>query len=345
MIRSASFRSFLRLTFLAVLAAVFASCTHKELCYHHPHKFKLRLEFDWRDAPNANPDGMCVFFYKAEEDTYRRYDFPGMNGGEIEIETGHYRVLCYNNDTETVVFGGMDNFYTHKIMSYECDIFSPLGLTSSKYVPRAGEEELVMKTPEMMWGCTAIDVIINENGISYTAVTRNDSRGWSQEAVSRDELVITLYPHELVCDYTLEVRNVKNINCVTQVSGILTGMSPLLVVHDESMGTTPVTLPYECHTSDNKILAQFYTFGHNEDVADPHRVVLYIWMTDKKIHCYGLDTDRFNVTEQVHSAPDRRHVHLIIDGLDLPDTGSGESMGGVTPSVDDWGEIFEDISM
>ena len=176
-------------------------------------------------------------------------------------------------------------------------------------------------------------------------MTRNDSRGWSQEAVSRDELVITLYPHELVCDYTLEVRNVKNINCVTQVSGILTGMSPLLVVHDESMGTTPVTLPYECHTSDNKIIAQFYTFGHNEDVADPHRVVLYIWMTDKKIHCYGLDTDRFNVTEQVHTAPDRRHVHLIIDGLDLPETGSGEGMGDISPSVDDWIEEREDILM
>ena len=329
---------------LLAVMAMMASCVHKELCYTHPHMLKLRLEFNWRDAELADPDGMCVFFYPEDGGEYRRFDFTGRVGGEIEIEAGRYRVLCYNNDTETVVFAGMNNFSTHKVMSYETDILSPLGYSSPSYVPRAGEDEKVVKSPEMMWGCTALDVDISEHGITYTCVSRNDSRGWMQEAVKRDERVITLYPHELVCEYTLEVRNVKNLKYATQISGILTGLSPELLLHDETTGPIPVTLPYECRIEGDKILAQFYTFGHNTELPDPHCVVLYIWMTDGKIHCFGIDNERFDVTQQVHTAPDRRHVHLIIDGLELPET-DGIGGGGMTPTVDDWGEVIESILM
>ena len=48
---------------LAALATVLCSCEHKELCYHHPHEARIRVVFDWRDAPEANPRGMCVLFY------------------------------------------------------------------------------------------------------------------------------------------------------------------------------------------------------------------------------------------------------------------------------------------
>lgn len=42
------------------------SCEHKDLCYHHPHVAVVKLEFDWKNAPQANPEGMCVFFYPEE---------------------------------------------------------------------------------------------------------------------------------------------------------------------------------------------------------------------------------------------------------------------------------------
>ena len=68
----------------------FSSCEHKDLCYHHPHTKTVRVEFDWRDAPDANPDGMCVFFYPldGEDAPQRRIDFTGKAGGEIEIQVG-----------------------------------------------------------------------------------------------------------------------------------------------------------------------------------------------------------------------------------------------------------------
>ena len=48
------------------------------------------------------------------------------------------------------------------------------------------------------------------------------------------------------------------------------------------------------------------------------------------------------MTEQVHGAPDPQNVHIVIDGLRLPD-----SSGGMDTSVSDWDDsvIDTDINM
>ena len=39
---------------VVTLLALFATgCNHKELCYQHPHVGEIRVEFDWRYAPEA----------------------------------------------------------------------------------------------------------------------------------------------------------------------------------------------------------------------------------------------------------------------------------------------------
>lgn len=47
-------------------------------------------------------------------------------------------------------------------------------------------------------------------------------------------------------------------------------------------------------------------------------MVFYAVMDDGNKYCYK-GSDRLDVTDQVHSAPDKRHVHIIIDGLGLPE--------------------------
>ncbi|MGN0222532.1 MAG: DUF5119 domain-containing protein, partial [Muribaculaceae bacterium] len=58
---------------------------------------------------------------------------------------------------------------------------------------------------------------------------------------------------------------------------------------------------------------------------------------------YGSDAERFDVTDQVISAPDRHRVHFIVDGLDLPQP--IENGHGFAPSVDDWEVVNETIEM
>ena len=107
-----------RLFYLLTALLVFTSCEHKELCYYHPHAAKVRVEFDWRDAPQADPAGMCVYFYPIEGGGGYRFDFSNAIGGEVDLRVGKYLVLCYNNDTEAVEFYNTDDFWTHGIYTH-----------------------------------------------------------------------------------------------------------------------------------------------------------------------------------------------------------------------------------
>ena len=145
---------------LLPLMAIITACDHKDLCYHHKHMVKLRLEFDWSDCEDPErPDGMCVFFYPEQPGLEtRRFDFTGLQGGEITIAAGRYRLLTYNNDTESVFFRGMESHSTHEVYTRSGGLFESVtrGNQSNKGIPRAEgtEDEDVVICPDMMWGCS-----------------------------------------------------------------------------------------------------------------------------------------------------------------------------------------------
>ena len=330
---------------VVLLALLLSSCDHKELCYEHPHKVTLRLVFDWKEAPDATPEGMHVCFYSADGDG-RDYIFNfDNNGGMIEgIEAGRYHLLCYNN-TAGVQTGNTQSFDTHELFTRDGNILEPvLGPGNASIAGIAGgTDERVVVCPDRMWGCTATDITVDELGVSYIHATTPDFPSGGH--ASSQEHVITLYPHELTCTYTYEIRNVSNLKHATAMCASLSGMAGSLCVADESLGREAVTLPFEAG-SDGKstITGMFHTFGHHEENTAPHRMALYVWMDDGHKYVYGLSGDsRFDVTGQVHSAPDRRRVHIIIDGLDLPTP--IENGSGFNPDVDDWEVVEEEITM
>lgn len=152
------------LTSFSALSILFSSCRHKDLCYHHKHYTKLRIEFDWRDAPDAWAEGMSVFFYP-EDPTQEviRFNFKGRQGGEIEVPQGRYKLLTYNNDTSGVQFSYTDDHEAHTAFTRSGEILEPLGIRSraedrAKLRAEGTEDENVVICPDMMWGCNAIDV-------------------------------------------------------------------------------------------------------------------------------------------------------------------------------------------
>lgn len=328
-----------RLCYIVAICSLFAACEHKDLCLRHPHGVTLRVAFDWQDAPEADPEGMCVYFYPEEGGSGQRFDFSNTQGGEIELRVGRYKVLCYNNDTEIVNFHNTDDYDTHGVTTREGNVLEPIYGNTANYAPRSAgsEEERVVISPDMMWGCTATEVEITDTGIRYLHVPF----GEELQVVERDTQIITLYPHELVCTYTYEVRNVKNLKHVTQISGALTGMSGMLALASEELDKECVTVPFSGTSDDvSKITGMFYAFGHHEENPDPHCMSFYVVMDDGQKYCFK-DSERLNVTQQVHEAPDRLHVHIIIDGLDLPQP--IENGHGFDPSVDDWVVVEEEI--
>ena len=69
-------------------------------------------------------------------------------------------------------------------------------------------------------------------------------------------------------------------------------------------------------------------------------MTFYVIMDDGGMYCYK-DSENLDVTTQIHNAPDKRNVHIIIDGLNLPQPVEYEE--GFKPSVDDWTKEEHDI--
>ncbi len=76
----------------------------------------------------------------------------------------------------------------------------------------------------------------------------------------------------------------------------------------------------------------FYTFGHHEENMEPHMMALYVWYSNKEKFY-----TTFDVTDQVHSAPDKRHVRIIIDNAEFPSR--CRKTEDLTWRVDDWQEV------
>lgn len=327
------------LLFILILSVT--SCQHKDLCLHHPHSIKVRVEFDWRNAPEANPQGMCVFFYPVDGGQPRRYDFIGKTGGEITIGAGKYQVLSYNNDNEGVLFSETHSFETHYGYTRKGDLFEPIYGSgfSSKGPPRAegAEDEAVVICPDMIWGCSTHDVEITETGLFYTCIPEEGKNEFVP--IESKEQIITLYPCENICRYSYEIRNVENLSSTTQMCSSLSGMSGAMTIADGGLHMESVTLPFNAYAdnAESKITGEFLTFGHHVDNPDPHKLMLYVWMADRSKYYYT-----FDVTDQVHSAPDRKRVHLVIDGLEFPKS-FGD--GNLDVGVDDWFEENIDIPM
>lgn len=204
-----------------LVVGVFASCEHKDLCLHHPHTATVRVEFDWMNAPEAHPAGMCVFFYSMDRSGYRRFDFADIKGGPVELEVGTYRVIFHNNDSEVDLCRGTDDFDTHESYTRDAYIFEPLYGNTSGIAPASIEDEQICLSPDALYGGHALEVEVDQSGVSYVCVS---STGERKTRESHSELVITLYPEKKTCTYTYEIRNVKNLKYTTQMSGSLSGL-------------------------------------------------------------------------------------------------------------------------
>lgn len=339
-------RKLLPILFGVLILLGLSGCEHKDLCYHHDHRVRLQVLFDWRDAPDASPNGMAVFFYPENGGEWYRFDFANIHGGEVSVPAGRYSVICYNNDTPGVFFQNTDTHSSHTAYTRESGLFEVIGQYGRADVlariPRAdgAEDERVMLCPDELWGCQALEVEVDEQGVRYICVPESEKDLYDGPLSTETLNTITLYPHELTCVYTYEIRNVENLGEVNNMSASLSGMSSTLRLHDEELGLEAVTLPFAASVGSDghTIVGKFITFGHHPSNSKPHRMMLYVW-TKAGSFCYGSGTgsEKFDVTSQVDNAPNRRRVHFIIDGLTIPST-IDDAEGGFKPGVFDWNQ-------
>lgn len=305
----------------AVLAAA-TSCEHKELCYDHSDAVDVEVVFDWCNAPDASPESMSLYLFPAGGEALR-YEFTDCRGGTIRVPVGSYEALCLNSDTENVTYRNAECRETFEVTTRTADLLSGLSVLGvlSDGVPRVDgtESERVILPPDMLWSDYAESVELKPAGTP----------------------TVTLSPEMSICRYTVEIRNAANLKYVSGISGSLSSMAESLYpgVGCDATCKTGATIPFDAAVSADKstVTGELFAFGC-PSARKTHTLTVYAVLSDESKWYYTYD-----VTDQIHSAPDRRDVHIVLDGLPLPKP--IVNGGGFQPDVDDWQSVNVDIEM
>lgn len=297
----------------AVMLSVTFSCEHKELCSDHPHVVEVRVVFDWREAPDANPASMSLYLFPVGGGEVLRYDFTDRSGGIVRVPGGVYGVLCLNSDTENIRYRSTGRRETFRVTTREATFSSGFAF------PIAGmEDEPVMLPPDMIWG----DYMVRA------------------ELYRRSALTITLKPKVLACRYTVEIRNAENLKYVSGISGVLSGLADGLFAGKAETTDERVTIPFDGLISGDKtvVTGELLTFGQCHSKRNTHHLTVCAVLSDGSEWKHTYD-----VTDQVHTAPDPRNVHILLYGLPVPKPIANG--GGFRPDVSEWETEEENIEM
>lgn len=308
---------------MAALLVAATSCEHKDLCYEHPHPAETRVVFDWREAPEATPESMCAYLLPANGEEALRYDFANRTGGTIRSRQGAHRAFCLNSDAEGVFFREEGSFELTTGNAAIVSGFMSLGTRA----PRAQgtEEERVALPPDTLW-C--------------------DPLGEDIHLTARGNTIV-FYPELSVCIYTVEIRSVKNLKYVTELSGTLSGLAGGLHAERNEVSGELVTVPFPLPLPGERggtraIEGSFLTFGHrpgaSHEGTHKHTVMIYAMLQDGTRWYYEQD-----VTDQIPAGENPRRVHIVIDELPLPKP--IVNGGGFQPEVDEWQQVDIELDM
>ena len=306
---------------IAALAMAAVSCTHKELCYDHSHVVEVNINFVWEKAPMATPASMSLYLFPENGGRPLRFEFTNYNGGRIRLSRGRYHAICLNSDTRNIKIENevdYDAFYITTKNATAMSGLSSYGILANE-IPKAkdSENERVALSPETTWSHSLRDIDIIE-----------------------DDQIITLLPERQTVNYIVEILNVQNLKWVNGISGTISSMSGGYHPGRNCLSEECVTIPFEAimYRNEGKITGNFSSFGHCPTIVQQHHLIIYGILADNSRWYYD-----FDVTDQVHDAPDPYEIHIILEELPFPKP--VVNGGGFKPSVDDWHSIEIDIQM
>lgn len=302
---------------LGMLGLLFTSCEHKELCYDHSHLAEVEVIFDWKNAPEADPESMRLYLFPVDGGEMIPFEFAGKQGGTFKIQPGRYRAICVNNDTESILYRHFDSYD-----SFEAYVTDAAMQLRSISLPRAE--------------ATAGQRAGNSPSLLYS-----DHLEEVEFFNKRGKQSFTMYPASMICHYTVEIRHVENREYLPEgnIFSTLSSMSGGWFMSQDQPTDEMVVLSFDLASAkDNSLFGDFYTFGYPAGSKELQQLVIYVIMSDGKKYYYT-----FDVTNQIHDAKDPKEVHIVIDTLPLPmpiTNGSGFDL-----TVDDWETVYIDLPM
>lgn len=294
-----------------LVACAFCSCEHKELYYPSPAAAEVHVKFDWSAAPGARVEGMCAFFFPEAGGKPVRCDFTDPAGGTAKIPPGDYRVVYVNNDTEVAQLRGEESLGTLELYTRQSSLLEAVNSRGNPPGANPAGEPVVV-APEAVWGGSLGGVRIEMDGVGKAP---------------RD-VVLPVQP--LTSTVSLEVLNVENLKYVSAVGASLSGLSGSLFPGSGALSAVRSTVPFAADSDGvSRITGSMQIFGLSANADTARTLTLYVILADGSKHYF-----RFDVSERVNNAPDKRHIRIVIDRLALPKP--IVNGGGFHPSVDEW---------
>ena len=313
-----------RLTSVISVILALTSCTHKELCYDHPHTLEIDVEFDWSKAPDAKPGSMSLYLFEEEAEEGNRYEFTDHTKGKIRVMPGKYQAVCINSDTRSISFADRSRYETSLIVTKDADMqpnLTPLSIRPVKGMMKSDiENERLAMSPDSVWTARMEEVIA--------------------DSLCRK---LTFTPEEAFSTIKVEIKNVENIKYLSTAVGSLSSFSEGFHIGLNKLSDEKVTIPFELDISkgDKRLSGELRVFGHCPNGNNKHILTVYGKMADGNTYSQAYD-----VTGQIHES-ETDIISILLETLALPEPtpGSGGGGGGFQPSVGDWESVDIGIKM
>lgn len=280
------------------------------------------------DAAYEEPEGMAYLFFPDDGGKVWRFDFPGREAGKASLSVGDYKMLSFNDDTQSILFRGEAQYDTFEAYTPEKELLSgiPSSLRGKELPP--GNDERVVGSPDMMWGCSCCRFSLGYDGLSY--VPSSPMKTGNGNVFSPD-FILTVNQRQLTARYTYRIENVENLSGVKSMSAAISGMAGSMMLASGRKCDYPSTIPVMASIIDSSTIGDgFCTFGIPTDPTSANILSLFIVIKDGRRFCY-----RFDVTDQVRQAPDPMDVEIVLKGLKL-EIPENESGSGFDVIVDGW---------
>ena len=289
------------------------SCNHKELCYDHDShservEYKLELDFDceweyniesnidweqvWKpeygisydDIRPKEPEGVRVHIFNEDDRTETVRNLTKQNATIRFSQEGHYDMLFYNNDTEYIVFEGLESFNT------------------ASATTRGSSRSRVMNAPDMLFGAYVDSVFVGKSSETQT-------------------MKVTLKP--LVYTYLVRYEFAERADEIKSATGALDGVACKVNLNNGRTTPDVATIGFDCAVGDFGVQALVRSFGI-PDYPNPNysrgdrKYITYldVYLKDGKSKSF-----KFDITEQMAKQP--HGGVILIQDIKMNETSGG----------------------
>lgn len=297
---------------LWVLLLIAGGCSYRDILDDYPVA-GVKITLDWQGMTEQLPEGVRCIFYSNDGAGRRIDNFLSVTGGEMSVPPGHYSVVVYNFDSQSILIKGDESYETIEAYTDYC---SP------------------SRSQNMVWEPDAL-YVVNIDDIEI-----RDTDGTAMELAWKPKAVVQTNP------FSLKVKRLENVASIT---GSVEGMANCYLLGRGCSKSDGCTIRFEAGKGDGTIEGEFATFGIPKAAGTRAGNEVTMKLMLRKID-NTVQEVKIDITEAVATAPPptgEGETEEVVPPplIELPEDTEIEvdevqaipDGGGIGGSVDDWG--------